>query len=146
MRSATRRRVLACLLPAALALAGGCRTTPWIRGSIEEGRPRIERPFPKDVAFFVDKTEKRVGNAFRKALRARGFEVAEKEDESDVVLKATVESWEVNDMGFGGVRGDRDDMDLSVALVDRRRKHVLARARITLRSDFRILAKYVETF
>ena len=146
MRLLSKGRILAGLLLAVLALGGGCRSTPWVRGSIEEGRPRIDEPFPKDVAFFVDKTEKRVGSAFRKALEARGFTVAEKEDESDIVLKATVDAWEINDVGFGGARGARDDMDLSVVLLDRRKRHVLARARITVRSDFRILSKYVETF
>ena len=135
----------------ALALAAwgalsGCRTTPWVRGSVEDGLPKLEKRFPRDVAFFVDRTEKRVARAFREALEARGFAVADKEEACDVVVKAAVDAWEFNDAGFGGGIGDRDDMELSVQLVDRRKKRVLARARISVRSDFRIIAKYVETF
>ena len=140
-----RTRLLSCLFLLGL-VSGGCHTTPWVRGRIEEGRPRIERRFPKDVAFFVAKTEKRIGKTFSKALKARGFEVVGQEEACDIVLKTTVEAWETNDRGFGGAQGARDDMELSVVLVDRRKKHVLARARITVRSDFRILEKYVETF
>ena len=77
------------------------------------------------------------------ALRARGFEIVETEEACDVIVKVQVGSWEFNDAGFGG-RGTRDDMELSVALVDRRRKRVLGRSNISLRSDFRIIGKYVD--
>ena len=143
MAGGARAWIVRALLPAALVLAG-CSTTPWVRGSIDQGRPKLERKLPQDVAFFVTKTEKRVGNAFRKALEARGFALAEKEETCDIVLKATVESWEFNDVGFGGRGGNRDDMELSVLLVDRRRHRVLSRAKISIRSDFRIISKYVE--
>ena len=144
MRPAMRPVCLPVLLAA--CLLSGCRTTPWVRGSVDEGLPKLEERFPADVAFFVEKTEKRVGRAFREALEARGFPVVEKEEMCDVVVKATVDAWEFNNAGFGGGIGDRDDMELSVQLVDRRRKRILARARISVRSDFRIISKYVETF
>ena len=137
-------RTLAILLLGTLLLAG-CETQnfPWVSGSIEHGMPKLTEKFPSDAAFFVDKTEKRVKRAFEEALKARGFVVAEKEEECDFVIKADVNSWEFNDAGFGG-RGTRDDMELSVALVDRRRKRVLGRSNISLRSDFRIIGKYVD--
>ena len=137
-------RVLVPLL--ALLALGGCRSTPWVRGGISEGMPKLERRFPRDVAFFVERTEPRVHAAFVGNLRARGFAVAEKEEDSDVVLRAKVDAWEFNDAGFGGRTGARDDMELSVVLVDRRRGRILARAGISVRSDFRIIAKYVEKF
>ena len=144
MRHAVRFFCLPVLLAA--CLLAGCRTTPWVRGSVDEGLPKLEARFPSDVAFFVEKTEKRVGRAFREALEARGFTVAEKEEACDVVVKAVVDAWEFNNAGFGGGIGDRDDMEISVQLVDRRRRRVLARAKISVRSDFRIISKYVETF
>lgn len=144
MRSAMRPVRLLVLLAA--CLPSGCRTTPWVRGRVDEGLPKLEARFPQDVAFFVEKTEKRVGRSFREALKARGFAVVEKEELSDVVVKTTVDAWEFNNAGFGGGIGDRDDMELSVQLVDRRRKRILARAKISIRSDFRIISKYVETF
>lgn len=131
---------------AAMLLAAGCLSTPWVRGSVAEGLPKLSEKFPADTAFFVDRTELRVKKAFADALMARKFEVVEKREESDVVVKAEVTAWEFNDMGFGGRHGARDDMELAVSLVDRRTDRVLARANISIRSDFRIVARYVERF
>ncbi|MGN0846917.1 MAG: hypothetical protein ACI4RA_05980 [Kiritimatiellia bacterium] len=135
------RLVLTVLLAALLA---GCETTPWVRGSITEGLPRRVGKLPPDAAFFVEKTERRVKKSFEDALKARGFEVVEDVEACDFVLKATVEAWEYNTVGFGGGSGARDDMELSVACVDRRKRRVLARASISVRSDFRIIRKYVD--
>ena len=128
-----------------LAACAGCETmeTPWVRGSITHRLPRLDRSFPPDAAFFVAPTEKRVKDAFAKALRQHGFTVTEKEEDCDVIVKVGVNAWEYNDVGFGGT-GARDDMELSVALVDRRRGRVLGRSNISLRSDFRIFGKYVD--
>ena len=140
-------RTLATLLLGTLLLAG-CETQnfPWVRGSIEHGMPKLTEKFPSDAAFFVDKTEKRVKRAFEEALKARGFVVAENEEECDFVIKADVNSWEFNDAGFGGMGRDRDDMELSVSVTDRRKKRVKDRANISVRSDFRIIKKYVDEF
>lgn len=132
---------------AALALGlllVGCETTPWIRGRISEGLPQHVEKFAPDISFHVGKTERRVGKAFATALRARGFELAEREEDADVLVKITLNSWEFNDAGFSGFRA-RDDMDMTVACVDRRTHRVLARANIEVRSDFRIIAKYVDS-
>lgn len=130
----------------AAGLLAGCQSTPWLRGGFEEGLPKLGKKLPRDMSFYVDRTEKRVREAFRRALEEQGFALAEKEDEADVLLKATVDAWEFNDAGFGGMGARRDDMELSVQLIDRRRKRVMARGHISVRSDFRIIAKYVETF
>ena len=141
----TRREFVlgSAALAAALFLCG-CQTTPWVRGTVADGRPKLSRKFPLDVAFFVDRTERRVKAAFEEALRARGFTVVDKEEACDVVVRARVSSWEVNDAGFAGF-GPRDDMELSISLVDRRHRRILARANVSVRSDFRIISKYVET-
>ena len=138
------QRLLSFAALAGLLLLCGCQTTPWVRGAVSDGRPKLTRKFPSDVAFFVGKTERRVKAAFEEALRARGFVVVDKEEACDVVLRAKVSSWEVNDAGFAGF-GPRDDMELSISLVDRRHGRILARANISVRSDFRIISKYVET-
>ena len=146
MRGVLTSSFLRLALCAGLAtLYAGCDTmeTPWVRGTIVHGLPRLERTFPPDAAFFVDCTEKRVKDAFAKALRQHGFTVTEKEEDCDVIVKVGVNAWEYNDVGFGGT-GARDDMELSVALVDRRRERVLGRANISVRSDFRIIGKYVD--
>lgn len=137
------RGVLTGLLLAVLLAGCETATTPWVRGSITPGLPRRTEKFPSDVAFCVAKTEKRVKAAFEAALRARGFEVVETEEACDVIVKVQIGAWEFNDVGFGG-RGTRDDMELAVSLVDRRRRRVLGRANISLRSDFRIIGKYVD--
>lgn len=138
------QRLLSFAALAGLLLLCGCQTTLWVRGAVSDGRPKLTRKFPSDVAFFVGKTERRVKAAFEEALRARGFVVVDKEEACDVVLRAKVSSWEVNDAGFAGF-GPRDDMELSISLVDRRHGRILARANISVRSDFRIISKYVET-
>lgn len=143
MRFAVQSVLSSAALAAALFLCG-CQTTPWVRGTVADGRPKLSRKFPLDVAFFVDRTERRVKAAFEEALRARGFTVVDKEEACDVVVRAKVLSWEVNDAGFAGF-GPRDDMELSISLVDRRHRRILARANVSVRSDFRIISKYVET-
>lgn len=139
------RGVLTAFLSVLALLLAGCAAseTPWVRGRIEPGLPRRAEAFPADAAFFVEKTEARVQAAFEAALRARGFAVAQTAEESDVLVRVEVASWTYNDAGFGG-RGARDDMELAVSLVDRRRSRILARANISLRSDFRIIGKYVD--
>ncbi len=77
-------------------------------------------------------------------MRARGFEVAEHKENADLVMTANVVGWEYNDAGFSGFR-DRDDMQLVITVVDRKTKFVKARSNVTVRSDFRILEKYVKT-
>jgi hypothetical protein len=120
----------------------GCRT-PWVAGEVEECLPRHVEKCRQDAAFFVEKTERRVKSALEEALRHRGFEVAAKAEESDVLVKTSVDSWEFNDAGFSGF-GERDDMSLTVTIVDRRRKTVLGRWRVKVKSDFRIIGRCVE--
>ncbi|MGN0853168.1 MAG: hypothetical protein ACI4Q3_07300 [Kiritimatiellia bacterium] len=131
------RTVLAIML---LAFCAGCVTF----GSIAEGRPRHVARFPPDTAFFVDQTDERVRRAFEDALKARGFEVVDEEEAGDYVIKIEVTNWEYNDAGFSGF-GNRDDISLSVRVVDRRKNLVESRATIEIRSDFKIIGKYVET-
>ena len=131
------RRILTILFLAALC---GC----WTPGSVEEALPKHTEKFPAGSSFFVEKTERRVETALKRALRARGFEVTERKEEADLVMTANVIGWEYNDTGFGGFRS-RDDMSLVITVSDRKTKFVKARSNVTVRSDFRILEKYVKT-
>ena len=123
-----------------LAALCGC----WTPGSVEEALPKHTEKFPAGTSFFVMKTERRVETALKRALRAHGFEVKDKKDDADLVMSTKVMGWEYNDAGFSGFR-NRDDMSLVITVVDRKTKFVKARSNVTIRSDFRILEKYVKT-
>ena len=131
------RRILTALF---LAACCGC----WTPGSVEEALPKHTEKFPAGTSFFVAPTERRVASALRRALCARGFEVKDVRDDADLVVTVAVTSWTYNDAGFSGFR-DRDDMSLVITVSDRKTKLVRARSNVTVRSDFRILEKYVKT-
>ena len=131
------RRILTTLFLAAMC---GC----WTPGSVEESLPKHTEKFPAGSSFFVAKTERRVETALKRALRARGFEVAERKEDADLVMTANVVGWEYNDAGFSGFRS-RDDMSLVITVTDRKTKFVRARSNVEVRSNFRILEKYVKT-
>ena len=124
----------------ALLAFSGC----WTPGSVEEALPKHTEKFPAGSTFFVEKTERRVETTLKRALRARGFAVKDKKDDADLVMTAKVTGWEYNDAGFSGFRS-RDDMSLVITVVDRKTKFVKARSNVMIRSDFRILEKYVKT-
>ena len=131
------RRLLTALILAALC---GC----WTPGSVTEVLPKHTEKFPAGSSFFVVKTERRVEAALKRALRARGFEVKESKDDADLVMTAKVLGWEYNDAGFSGFH-PRDDMELVITVADRKTKFVRARSNVSVRSDIRILEKYVKT-
>lgn len=132
------RTVLTALFPALLFVLG-C----WTPGDIRENLPKHRNKLPAETVFFVDKTEPRVANALVEALKARGFKVTEDRALAAVSLEAKVQAWEYNDAGFSGFY-DRDEMTLAIALRQVATGFVLARHTVTVRSDFRILAKYVD--
>ena len=131
------RRILTVLVLAALC---GC----WTPGSVTEVLPKHTEKFPAGSSFFVVKTERRVEAALKRALRARGFEGKENKDDADLVMTAKVLGWEYNDAGFSGFH-PRDDMELVITVADRKTKLVRARSNVSVRSDIRILEKYVKT-
>jgi hypothetical protein len=106
--------------------------------------PKHTEKFSAGATFFVEKTERRVETALKRALRAHGFEVKDKKEDADLVMTAKVTGWEYNDASFSGFRS-RDDMSLVITVVDRKTKFVKARSNVMIRSDFRILEKYVKT-
>jgi len=106
--------------------------------------PKHTDKFPAGSSFFVERTERRVETALKRALRARGFDVKENREDAELVITAKVMGWEYNDAGFSGFR-DRDDMSLVITVADRSTKLVRARSNVEIRSNFRILEKYVKT-
>ena len=130
-------RILTALI---LAFLCGC----WTPGSVKEALPKHTKKFPTESSFFVEKTERRIETALKRALRARGFDVKEKREDADLVMTVKVMGWEYNDAGFSGFR-TRDDMSLVITVADRKTKFVRARSHVEVRSDFRILEKYVKT-
>ena len=131
------RRILTALALAALC---GC----WTPGSVREVMPKHTEKFPAGSSFFVEKTERRVEMALKRELRARGFEVKDRKEDADLVMTAKVLGWEHNDAGFSGFHA-RDDIELVITVSDRKTKLVRARSDVSVRSDFRILEKYVKT-
>ena len=131
------RRILTALLLAALC---GC----WTPGSVREVMPKHTEKFPAGSSFFVEKTERRVEMALKRELRARGFEVKDRKEDADLVMTAKVLGWEYNDAGFSGFHA-RDDIELVITVADRKTKLVRARSDVSVRSDLRILEKYVKT-
>ena len=131
------RRILTALALAALC---GC----WTPGSVREVMPKHTEKFPAGSSFFVEKTERRVELALKRALRAHGFEVKDRRDDADLVMTAKVLGWEYNDAGFSGFHA-RDDIELVITVSDRKTKLVRARSDVSVRSDLRILEKYVKT-
>ena len=131
------RRILTALALAALC---GC----WTPGSVREVMPKHTEKFPAGSSFFVEKTERRVEMALKRELRARGFEVKDRKEDADLVMTAKVLGWEYNDAGFSGFHA-RDDIELVITVADRKTKLVRARSDVSVRSDLRILEKYVKT-
>ena len=132
-------RTILTTLFAALLFALGC----WTPGDIQENLPKHRNKFPAGTTFFVNKTEPRVMTALSDALRARGFKVTEDRAQATVAIETKVKAWEYNDAGFSGFY-DRDEMTLAILLRQTATGFVLARHTVTVRSDFRILAKYVD--
>ena len=132
------RTVLTALFTVLLFLLG-C----WTPGDIQENLPKHREKFTSDTVFFVHKTEPRVSRALTEALVARGFKVTEDCAQATVAIETKVQAWEYNDAGFSGFY-DRDEMTLAINLRQVSTGFVLARHTVTVKSDFRILTKYVD--
>ena len=132
-------RTILTALFAVLLFVLGC----WTPGEIQENLPKHRNKFPAGTVFFVDKTEPRVTRALVEALKARGFKVTENRAQATVAIETKVKAWEYNDAGFSGFY-DRDEMTLAISLRRVATGFILARHTVTVKSDFRILRKYVD--
>lgn len=132
------RTVLTALF-AILLFVLGC----WTPGDIQENLPKHRNKLPAETVFFVDNTEPRVKNAIVDALKARDFKVTEDRAQATVAIETKVQAWEYNDAGFSGFY-DRDEMTLAISLRQVDTGFIIARHTVTIKSDFRILRKYVD--
>ena len=132
------RTVLTALF-AILLFVLGC----WTPGDIQENLPKHRNKLPAETVFFVDNTEPRVKNALVDALKARDFKVTEDRAQATVAIETKVQAWEYNDAGFSGFY-DRDEMTLAISLRQVDTGFIIARHTVTIKSDFRILRKYVD--
>jgi hypothetical protein len=138
----------------AFLLFTGCQTNL----EIEEGIPRIRKPFSTDTKVFLigpaledsdaqfERSPAKVTKAFRMALtkfdinvvtakerfetKEKAFEEAKK-NKCDVVLYVTIDSWSYADAGFSGI-GGRDEVTFNIMFVNPETEKVLERAFVTL--------------
>ena len=140
----------------ALALVAGCRLPFYVPGGYDEGMPRLYDPLKEGTSVWVERPEKPAAQSlywrrehtlveeFERAFAVHGAKRPEKKDDAEVAVELKVLAWEYNDAGFSGFR-ERDHVELSVTLSDPKSKRILQRANVHIASDFRIIAKYVDS-
>lgn len=172
------------LSAALLAIAAGCALFP---GAIEEGIPKLRDKLPETTkvylssplnprgGFLYTRNAQIVVDEFKAAFDKRGIQVTvpgrrsgepstvlakARTNGCDVVLFTQIVEWNYGDAGFSGL-GGRDEVTLSVMLMDAVSERVLTRATIYVRNGIGrsrpggndspndavspIIAKYVES-
>ncbi len=151
------RRPHTMLWIAALSLMAGCALFP---GSIEEGLPKLRDKLPETTkvylpcplnprgGFLYTRNANLVADAFAAALKRRGIATVLADRRSgkqpdvlaqartngcDVVLFSQIQEWDYGEAGFSGF-GDRDEVTLSVMLMDATKERVLTRATLYVRN------------
>ena len=151
------RRLRTLLWIAAFALMAGCALFP---GSIEEGLPKLRDKLPETTkvylpcplnprgGFLYTRNANLVVDAFAAALKRRGIAsvLADKRSGKqpdvlaqartngcDVVLFSQIQEWNYGEAGFSGF-GGRDEVTLSVMLMDATKERVLTRATLYVRN------------
>ena len=151
------RRLRTMLWTVALSLMAGCALFP---GSIEEGLPKLRDKLPETTkvylpcpinprgGFLYTRNAKLVVDAFAAALKQRGIATVLADKRSgqqpdvlaqartngcDVVLFSQIQEWNYGDAGFSGF-GGRDEVTLSVMLMDATKERVLTRATLYVRN------------
>lgn len=138
----------------ALVFLAGCALPFYVPGDFEETLPRLDAPLEKGAKVWIERPKLALSPYARHlAALLDGFEAAfahqgavrpEKKEVADIVVDIDVLSWEYSDMGFSGPRA-RDDVSLAVRLSDPKKRRILQRAHVHVRSDMRIISKYVES-
>ena len=146
-------RFAAALLP---LLAGCAAISGWMAGSIEEGIPKLRDKLPRTTkVYFADpvkgngyalhaRNRRQVQNAFGNAFDGLGVSHSTDTNGCDVAMHVSVDDWHYADAGFAGV-GDRDEIAMSVILVNRRNNRVLSRTRLSARKLDLLVKRYVQT-
>ena len=146
---------LAVLVP--FFVFAGCATVEgWRAGSITEGIPKLRDKLPRtEKIHFADpvnargyvlheRNRKQVQDAFGKAFDGLGVSHSTETNGCTCTLHVVVDSWEYSDSGFLG-SGDRDDILMSVILLNRETDRVLTRATLEAHDLDILVDKYVKT-
>jgi hypothetical protein len=150
------QRVLLKVVAATILFFAGCATvSEWMSGSISEGIPKLRKKLPRSAKiYFADPVNARgyvlhernrgqIQDAFAKAFDALGVSHSVETNGCDHTLRVVVEKWEYNDSGFFG-SGDRDEVSISILLVNNDTDRVLARSSLYAKDLDLIVSKYVK--
>ena len=91
-----------------------------------------------------ERNRKQVQDAFGKAFDALGVSHSTETNGCGYALHVVVDSWEYGDSGFLG-DGDRDEVSMSVMLLNRDTERVLTRASLYARNLDLLVGKYVKS-
>lgn len=151
-----QRILLKMVVPCALVLAGCATMEGWLAGSIEDGIPKLREKLPRTVkVHFADPVKAggyklharnriQVQNAFGNALDGIGVSHSAKTNGCDVTFHVVVDRWHYADAGFSGI-GDRDEISLSVIVMNNKTDRVLTRSTLVARNLDPLVRRYVET-
>ena len=151
------QRILLKLTVALMLLSTGCASFEgWTAGSISEGIPKLRKKLSRtEKVYFADpvnargyalheRSRKQVQDAFGKAFDGIGVSHSQKMNGCTCVIHVVVDSWEYGNAGFMG-SGDRDEVLMSVMLMNAARDRVLTRAVLNARNLDLLVDKYVKT-
>jgi hypothetical protein len=151
------QRILLKLTVALMLLFTGCASFEgWMAGSISEGIPKLRKKLSRtEKVYFADpvnargyalheRSRKQVQDAFGKAFDGIGVSHSSETNGCTCVIRVVVDSWEYGDSGFLG-SGDRDEVLMSVMLMNAASDRVLTRAVLNARNLDLLVDKYVKT-
>jgi hypothetical protein len=151
------QRILLKLTTASMLLFTGCASFEgWMAGTISEGIPKLRKKLPRtEKVYFADpvntrgyvlheRNRKQVQDAFGKAFDGIGVSHSSETNGCTCVIRVVVDSWEYGDSGFLG-SGDRDEVLMSVMLMNAASDRVLTRAVLNARNLDLLVDKYVKT-
>ena len=151
------QRILLKLSVASMLLFLGCASFEgWMAGTISEGIPKLRKKLPRtEKIYFADpvnargyalheRNRKQVQDAFEKAFDGIGVSHSTQTNGCTCVIRVVVDCWEYGDSGFLG-SGDRDEVQMSVILMNAACDRVLTRAVLDARNLDLLVYKYVKT-
>ena len=139
---------------AALAVAGCATVDGLLAGSITEGIPKLRDKLPRSTkVHFADpvkangyalhaRSRLQVQHAFGKAFDGLGVSHSSVTNGCDVAFHVVVDDWHYGDAGFAGI-GDRDEVTLSVIVMNRKTSRVLTRSSLVARNLDALVRRYV---
>ncbi len=151
-----QRLLMNAVAAAALAVAGCTTIDGLMAGSINEGIPKLRDKLPRSTKVHFSDPVKGNGyalharnrllvqNAFGKAFDGLGVSHSSVTNGCDVTFHVVVDDWHYGDAGFAGF-GDRDEVTLSVIVMNRKTSRVLTRSSLVARRLDALVQRYVKT-